>query len=135
MIEPKKLAIVGSPNVDKSIIFNTLTKRYVSVSNYPGTTVEVMRGKAGLSLVLDLNFMDEAQKLRVKIDLSGFEAKYRYSGGSRDSHRGKRNEPSEKTKNICLTKVIIFLLCTLVIIDHDCHNNLGIPIFTQAGPQ
>jgi Fe2+ transport system protein B len=61
--------------VDKSVTFNTLTKRYVSVSNYPGTTVEVMRGKAGLSLVLDLNFMDEAQKLRVKIDLSGFEAK------------------------------------------------------------
>ena len=61
--------------MDKSVIFNTLTKRYVSVSNYPGTTVEVMRGKAGLSLVLDLNFMDEAQKLRVKIDLSGFEAK------------------------------------------------------------
>ncbi len=61
--------------MDKSVIFNTLTKRYVSVSNYPGTTVEVMRRKAGLSLVLDSNFMDEAQKLRVKIDLSGFEAK------------------------------------------------------------
>ncbi len=134
---PKKLVIVGSPNVGKSVIFNTLTKRYVTVSNYPGTTVEVMRGKAkiegrefevvdtpgmyslspmteeervsrsilliekpeivlqvvdaknlermlpltlqlieaGLSLVLDLNFMDEAQKLGMKIDLSGLEAK------------------------------------------------------------
>jgi ferrous iron transport protein B len=29
----------------KSVIFNTLTKKYVTVSNYLGTTVEVMRGK------------------------------------------------------------------------------------------
>ncbi len=133
---PTKLAIVGSPNVGKSVIFNTLTKRYVTVSNYPGTTVEVMRGKAkiegrefevidtpgmyslspmteeervsrsilliekpeivlqvldaknlermlpltlqlieaGLSVVMDLNFMDEAQKLGMKIDLSNLEA-------------------------------------------------------------
>lgn len=49
-IEPttklKKIAIVGSPNVGKSVLFNVLTKRYVTVSNYPGTTVEVSRGKA-----------------------------------------------------------------------------------------
>lgn len=42
----KKIAIVGSPNVGKSVLFNNLTKRYVTVSNYPGTTVEVSRGKA-----------------------------------------------------------------------------------------
>jgi len=42
----KKVAIVGSPNVGKSVLFNALTKRYVTVSNYPGTTVEVLRGKA-----------------------------------------------------------------------------------------
>lgn len=41
----KTIAIVGSPNVGKSVLFNALTKRYVSVSNYPGTTVEVSRGK------------------------------------------------------------------------------------------
>ena len=40
----KKIAIVGSPNVGKSVLFNALTKRYVNVSNYPGTTVEVSRG-------------------------------------------------------------------------------------------
>ena len=40
-----KIAIVGSPNVGKSVLFNVLTKRYVTVSNYPGTTVEVSRGK------------------------------------------------------------------------------------------
>ena len=42
----KKIAIVGSPNVGKSVVFNNLTKRYVNVSNYPGTTVEVSRGLA-----------------------------------------------------------------------------------------
>lgn len=40
-----KIAIVGSPNVGKSVLFNVLTKKYVNVSNYPGTTVEVSRGK------------------------------------------------------------------------------------------
>jgi ferrous iron transport protein B len=38
------LALVGNPNVGKSAIFNLLTGRYVIVSNYPGTTVEVSRG-------------------------------------------------------------------------------------------
>nr|MDA8122097.1 50S ribosome-binding GTPase [Deltaproteobacteria bacterium] len=41
-----KVALVGSPNVGKSLLFNCLTGAYVSVSNYPGTTVEVSRGKA-----------------------------------------------------------------------------------------
>ncbi|MFQ6065936.1 MAG: ferrous iron transport protein B [bacterium] len=137
MVRPRKLAIVGSPNVGKSVIFNALTKRYVTVSNYPGTTVEVMRGKARIegaefevvdtpgmyslspmteeervsrfillrekpeiilqvvdaknlermlpltlqlieaecSLVLVLNFMDEAEKLGMKIDLSSLETR------------------------------------------------------------
>ncbi len=41
----RKIAIVGSPNVGKSVMFNNLTGRYATVSNYPGTTVEVSRGK------------------------------------------------------------------------------------------
>lgn len=41
-----KIAIVGSPNVGKSVLFNNLTGSYAVVSNYPGTTVEVSRGKA-----------------------------------------------------------------------------------------
>lgn len=44
----KKIAIVGNPNVGKSVLFNALTKQYVVVSNYPGTTVEVSRGKMSL---------------------------------------------------------------------------------------
>jgi ferrous iron transport protein B len=41
----EKIALVGSPNVGKSVLFNVLTGAYVTVSNYPGTTVEVSRGK------------------------------------------------------------------------------------------
>ena len=41
----RKIAIVGSPNVGKSVLFQKLTGTYVTVSNYPGTTVEVFRGK------------------------------------------------------------------------------------------
>ena len=41
----EKILLVGSPNVGKSVIFGHLTGRYVTVSNYPGTTVEVTKGK------------------------------------------------------------------------------------------
>jgi ferrous iron transport protein B len=33
------------PNVGKSALFNALTGSYVTVSNYPGTTVEVSQGQ------------------------------------------------------------------------------------------
>jgi ferrous iron transport protein B len=129
------VAIVGSPNVGKSVLFNALTGAYVTVSNYPGTTVEVSRGKgrlagmevgvvdtpgmygllpiteeeriarrilleeqpdvvvhvvdaknlermlpmtlqlieAGLPVILDLNLMDEAERLGVQVDAAALE--------------------------------------------------------------
>lgn len=39
------VALVGNPNVGKSVLFHRLTGQYVIVSNYPGTTVEVSQGK------------------------------------------------------------------------------------------
>jgi ferrous iron transport protein B len=38
------IALVGHPNVGKSVIFQQLTGQHATVSNYPGTTVEVIRG-------------------------------------------------------------------------------------------
>lgn len=129
------VVIVGSPNVGKSVLFNALTGAYVTVSNYPGTTVEVARGKgrlgewevgvldtpgmyrllplteeervardillterpdvvvhvidaknlermlpmtlqlieAGLPLIVDLNLMDEAERLGVQVDVAALE--------------------------------------------------------------
>jgi ferrous iron transport protein B len=129
------VALVGSPNVGKSLMFHQLTGLYATVSNYPGTTVEVRRGKgrigqremavvdtpgmysllplseeervarsillmerpaavihmvdaknlgrmlpltlqlieAGLPVVLDVNVMDEAERLGIQIDLARLE--------------------------------------------------------------
>jgi small GTP-binding protein len=43
---PLRIALVGQPNVGKSVVFGRLTGRYVTVSNYPGTTVAVTKGRA-----------------------------------------------------------------------------------------
>ena len=40
------VVLVGNPNVGKSALFGALTGAYVTVSNYPGTTVEVSEGSA-----------------------------------------------------------------------------------------
>ncbi len=44
----KTVILVGNPNVGKSAMFGALTGKYVTVSNYPGTTVEVTRGSAAI---------------------------------------------------------------------------------------
>lgn len=40
--------LIGNPNVGKSVIFSCLTGKYVTISNYPGTTVEVAYGNMEL---------------------------------------------------------------------------------------
>ncbi len=39
-----RIVLVGNPNVGKSVLFHRLTGKYVIVSNYPGTTVEITQG-------------------------------------------------------------------------------------------
>ena len=44
-IQPdSSIALVGHPNVGKSVLFQRLTGQRVVISNYPGTTVEIARG-------------------------------------------------------------------------------------------
>ncbi len=50
IIAEKKLILIGNPNVGKSVIFNHLTGKYVTVSNYPGTTVDISRGIGSFGL-------------------------------------------------------------------------------------
>jgi ferrous iron transport protein B len=40
-----KIILIGNPIVGKSVVFGYITGRYVTVSNYPGTTVELSRGQ------------------------------------------------------------------------------------------
>jgi ferrous iron transport protein B len=40
-----KVALLGNPNVGKSLFFNYLSGMYVEVSNYPGTTIEFTTGR------------------------------------------------------------------------------------------
>lgn len=42
----KTIVLVGNPNVGKSVLFSKLTGKFVIISNYPGTTVEITRGQA-----------------------------------------------------------------------------------------
>ena len=52
-----RLLLIGNPNVGKSLLFGCLTNRYVTVSNYPGTTVEITSARATIAgesrLVID----------------------------------------------------------------------------------
>ncbi|MCX6909574.1 MAG: ferrous iron transporter B, partial [Verrucomicrobia bacterium] len=40
----RTLILVGNPNVGKSVLFSKLTGKFVIISNYPGTTVEITTG-------------------------------------------------------------------------------------------
>lgn len=53
MAAGSSVVLAGNPNVGKSVVFGALTGTYATVSNFPGTTVEIMRGKRG-----DLDIID-----------------------------------------------------------------------------
>jgi ferrous iron transport protein B len=73
-ITGKKIALVGNPNVGKSVIFNALTGLSADVSNYPGTTIDVARGRIGEDELADTpgvygvsSFNDEERAARLMI--------------------------------------------------------------------
>lgn len=49
----KKIVLAGNPNSGKSVFFNYLTGMYVDVSNYPGTTLEISKGRYGRDEIID----------------------------------------------------------------------------------
>lgn len=48
----KTVVLAGNPNVGKSVFFNAFTGLYVNVSNFPGTTVDVPKGKLDENTIL-----------------------------------------------------------------------------------
>jgi ferrous iron transport protein B len=44
----RTILLVGNPNVGKSVLFSRLTGKFVIISNYPGTTVDITSGQARL---------------------------------------------------------------------------------------
>ncbi len=52
-VDTRRIVLAGNPNVGKSVFFGYLTGLYVDVSNYPGTTVEISRGRMGEAELLD----------------------------------------------------------------------------------
>src|SRR5271156_641980 len=73
-VAAKKIVLAGNPNVGKSVIFNALTGLSADVSNYPGTTIEVFRGKLGEDDLADTpgiygvsSFNDEERAARLMI--------------------------------------------------------------------
>ncbi|MDA8170230.1 MAG: ferrous iron transport protein B [Nitrospiraceae bacterium] len=73
----KSIVLIGNPNVGKSVVFGLLTGKYVTVSNYPGTTVEVSHGNMSLGgrryLVVDTpgvnNLLPMSEDERVTRDI------------------------------------------------------------------
>jgi ferrous iron transport protein B len=41
----QRVVLAGNPNVGKSVVFNALTGKYANVSNFPGTTVDILKGQ------------------------------------------------------------------------------------------
>lgn len=62
----KKIVLAGNPNVGKSLFFKAFTGKYIDVSNFPGSTVEIHEFKVGDRKIIDTpgvyalsNFNDE----------------------------------------------------------------------------
>jgi ferrous iron transport protein B len=51
--ETTNVALVGCPNVGKSVLFNELADAYVDVSNYPGTTVDTTAARVDGHALVD----------------------------------------------------------------------------------
>jgi ferrous iron transport protein B len=73
-VASRNIVLAGNPNVGKSVIFNALTGLSADVSNYPGTTIDVSRGKLDSDDLADTpgiygvsSFNDEERAARMMI--------------------------------------------------------------------
>ncbi len=110
--QDEKVILVGNPNVGKSVVFGHLTGRYVTVSNYPGTTVEVTRGEA-----------KERGVLYEILDTPGIYSLLPMSEDERVTRDILMNEPGARVIQVCDAKTMPrSLMITLQLAE------LGVPL-------
>ncbi len=78
-VKGKQIVLAGNPNVGKSALFSALTGVHAEVSNFPGTTIDISRGKLGADDLADTpgiygvsSFNDEeliARKMILKAEM------------------------------------------------------------------
>ncbi|MBU1222877.1 MAG: ferrous iron transport protein B [Gammaproteobacteria bacterium] len=125
------IALVGNPNVGKSVLFHRLTGAYVNVSNYPGTTVEVARASARFDAAVDL------------IDTPGVLTLPARSDDERATMRALLNEPLRAVvqvgdaKNLRRTLTLTALLAELgvpAVLALNMHDEAGARGVTVDAP-
>ncbi len=106
--QPRRMILVGNANVGKSLLFTRLTRRYVTVSNYPGTTVELARAKA--------DFCGELREVIDTPGTSGLNARSDDERVTRDVLLGNRDADVILVGDI--TNMRRTLLLALQLIEH-----------------
>ncbi|HET7706091.1 MAG TPA: ferrous iron transport protein B [Thermoanaerobaculia bacterium] len=116
------LVLIGNPNVGKSLLFGCLTNRYVNVSNYPGTTVEITSATATI-----------AGQERLVIDTPGTNSLIPHSDDERVARDILLNSPGADVMQVGdMSNVRRALLLSLQIAEHDIAFTLCLNMSDEA---
>lgn len=116
------LVLIGNPNVGKSLLFGCLTNRYVNVSNYPGTTVEITSAMATI-----------AGHVRLVIDTPGTNGLIPHSDDERVTRDILLNSPGADVMQVGdMSNVRRALLLSLQIAEHDIAFTLCLNMSDEA---
>lgn len=118
----QSLVLIGNPNVGKSLLFGCLTNRYVNVSNYPGTTVEITSATATI-----------AGQERLVIDTPGTNGLIPHSDDERVARDILLNSPGADVMQVGdMSNVRRALLLSLQIAEHDIAFTLCLNMSDEA---
>ncbi len=118
----RRLLLIGNPNVGKSLLFGCLTQRYVNVSNYPGTTVEITTAKATL-----------AGELRMVVDTPGTNGLIPQSDDERVTRDILINSPDADVVQVGdMSNIRRTLLLSLQIAEHEVPFTLALNMSDEA---
>ena len=118
----RKLLLLGNPNVGKSLLFGCLTNRYVTVSNYPGTTVEITSAKATV-----------AGEARLVVDTPGTNGLIPHSDDERVARDMLISSPGADVLQVGdMSNLRRTLLLSLQIIEHDVPFTLCLNMSDEA---